>query len=95
MAVSISRQLVDAARRHLVEDVPLGDMNLGMADRNRIERVKYVRFLSEKEPGLDVFAKLRRLAAGRYENTIEEWREAKKDMMLFEQLLEGNGKTEK
>lgn len=86
MAVSISRQLIEAARRHLSEETPLNELNITQSERNRIERVKYVRFLAEKEPKLDAFERFKRIAAGRYDTAMDEWREAKKDAMLFETL---------
>lgn len=86
MAATVSKQLTEAARRHIYENVPLSELNLTMTERNRIERVEYILFLLEKEPDMDIFAKLKRLAAGRYDTAMEEWHAAKRDMMLYDAL---------
>ena len=84
MAASISKQLIATALTHLRDNVSLDEMDLSPTDRNRIERVKYMMFLVDRDPTMDVFAKFKRLAAGRYDTAMDDWHEAKKDMILYE-----------
>ena len=85
-AVTISRQTVDAAFKHLREGVNLQDLNVTPEVSNRIKRVKYV--LDLHEQNVSPFAIFKKLAAGRYNNASEEWHVAKKDEALYNRINE-------
>ena len=84
MAISVSQQLIDATLRHLRDGVTYAELGLDQHERERIERVKYLRFLVGENPDLDVFEKFKRIAAGRYHSAMEEWHVARKDKMLYD-----------
>ncbi len=86
MAVRITKKLIESARKRMRSGAPACDPDLSREDCNRIERVMYMRFLVERNPGLNVFEKFKRIAAGRYATVLDEWIAARKDKLLYDTL---------
>ena len=86
MAASVSKHLITVARRHIIDGESIDELNLSQSERNRIERVKYVRDLVMKSPATDPFATFKRIAAGKYDSAMADWQAARKDKYLYDSL---------
>ena len=91
-AITVSRQTVEAARKHIYCGVPLADLGVSQEIQNRVERVAHVLKWCQASPGQNPFVVFKALAAGRYDNSMEEWHVAKKDMVLYEKMKNEKGK---
>lgn len=87
MAATISKQLIESARLHLLDGVDIFNLKLSRQDSDRIERVGYVLRLVAKHPDTDVFDTFKRMAAGRYASAMEDWHAAKKDKLLYDEMV--------
>lgn len=92
MAVSVSKQLVDATLRHLREGVPIYELGLNQKERDRVERVGYMLRKVAKQPETNVFDTFKRMAAGRYDTALDDWHAARKDKALYDMVVAENGK---
>ncbi len=76
-----------AAIRHIRDGEPLENIPLSKDEAKRIKRVAHVFSQCQSDPRLDAFILFKRLAAGRYNSSAEEWQVAKKDLELYQLLL--------
>lgn len=89
-SVTISRQTVEAALRHIRDGVALEDLGVTQDTQNRIERVAHVLRWCQMNPQQDPRVIFRALAAGRYNNACVEWHVAAKDQALYRRLTKNN-----
>lgn len=88
--VTVNRQTIDAALRHLREGIPINELGLDADERKRVERVFYAIRTISNHPDTDPFELFRRLAAGRYRTASQEWHAAKRDMILYNRVRNEN-----
>lgn len=86
--VAISRQILEAASRHIRDGVPLSELGVPQEAQNRIERVAHVLRWCKTNPQQDPRVLFRALAAGRHNNSSIEWHVAEKDEALYKRVNE-------
>ena len=82
--------LVDAARQHFFEGVPITALRIRRDQRSRMERIATARRMMNEKPTLDSFSIFKNMHAGKHNTMVDDWQAAKRDQMLYEALFPDN-----